>query len=198
VSSVAHEPAHAGPLADTSKQHVWPPPHGVVGQSMPPPLELPLLEPLPLELPLPELLPLELPLPELLPLELPLPELLPLELPLPELLPLELPLPELLPLELPLPELLPLEPPLPLPLLVASSPPPESGPEKLPVPSMPSPHATAEIAQATATDRPRKTVMLPGIVRGNRPLCSRPHLTSPVRLDDSIDVQRLAARRYQR
>ena len=145
---------------------------------MPPPLELPLPEPLPLELPLPEPLPLELPLPEPLPLELPLPELLPLELPLPEPLPLELPLPELLPLELPLPELLPLELPLPpseaLPLLlVASSAPPSSEIEKLPVPSKLSPHATADIAQATATDRPRKTPMLHGIVRGKRPMRSR-------------------------
>jgi hypothetical protein len=186
VSSLAHEPVHEALLADRSKQHVWPAPHGVVGQSMLPPLELPLPEPLPLELPLPEPLPLELPLPEPLPLELPLPELLPLELPLPELLPLELPLPEPLPLELPLPELLPLElplpeplplelplpPPEPLPLLVAASAASESGIEKLPVPSKLSPHATAEIAQATATDRPRKTRMLHGIVRGKRPLRS--------------------------
>ena len=177
MSSLAHEPEHETLMVDRSEQHVWPAPHGVVGQSMPPPLELPLPEPLPLELPLPELLPLELPLPELLPLELPLPELPPLELPLPEPLPLELPLPlpEPLPLELPLPPPEPL--PLPLPLLLVASPvprAPESGIEKFPVPSMLSPQATAEIAQATATDRPRKTHMLHGIVRGKRPTRSPP------------------------
>ncbi len=174
-------------MADGLKQHVWPAAHGVVGQSMPPPLEPPLpellplepplpepppLEPplpelLPLELPLPELLPLEPPFPELLPLEPPLPELLPLEPPLPELLPLELPLPELLPLEPPLPELLPLEPPLPelLPLelpLVASIAWPASAfaMERFPVPSTLSPHATANAAQATAPNRPRETHIL--------------------------------------
>ena len=73
---------------------------------LPPPLPLPLLEPLELPLePLPELLPLEPPpelLPELLPLEPP-PELLP------ELPPLEPP-PELLPELLPDPEPEPLPP----------------------------------------------------------------------------------------
>ena len=91
--------------------------------SSPPPLELPLLDPLELPLLDPLLEPLELPLldPLLPPLELPLLDpLLPLEV----LLPLELPL--LDPLLLPPPEL------LPLPVLAprsaeASAPPPPRG-----------------------------------------------------------------------
>ncbi len=109
VSAALQDEEQPTPLLVASKQHTWPPAHGVVGQSTPPPLDPPLLLPLPLLEPLP--LPLEEPLLDPLLLLEPLlePPLGPLLLELP---PLEPPLLDPLLLVLP-----PLEPPLLDPLL---------------------------------------------------------------------------------